>query len=57
LQRRTTPYPAALAGALRKRFEWEAEFALANARKSLDRGDVSGCAFRAIACLCQTCLP
>jgi predicted nucleotidyltransferase len=57
LQRRTTPYPAALAKALRERFEWEAEFALANARKSLDRGDVSylaGCAFRAIACLCQT---
>jgi predicted nucleotidyltransferase len=57
LQRRTTPYPAALAKALRERFEWEAEFALANARKSLDRGDVSylaGCAFRAVACLCQT---
>jgi predicted nucleotidyltransferase len=57
LQHRTTPYPAALAKALRERFEWEAEFALANARKSLDRGDVSylaGCAFRAIACLCQT---
>src|SRR3981081_2430362 len=57
LQRRTTPYPAALAGALRERFEWEAEFALANARKSLDRGDVSilaGWAFRAVACLCQT---
>jgi predicted nucleotidyltransferase len=57
LRRRTTPYPAALAKALRERFEWEAEFALANARKSLDRGDVSylaGCAFRAIACLCQT---
>jgi predicted nucleotidyltransferase len=57
LQRRTTPYPAALARALRERFEWEAGFALANARKSLDRGDVSylaGCAFRAVACLCQT---
>jgi predicted nucleotidyltransferase len=57
LRRRTTPYPAALAKALRERFEWEAGFALANARKSLDRGDVSylaGCAFRAIACLCQT---
>ena len=42
---------------MRARFEWEAEFALANARKSLDRGDVAylaGCAFRAIACLCQT---
>ena len=57
LQGRTTPYPAALARALRERFEWEAGFALANARKSLDRGDVSylaGCAFRAVACLCQT---
>jgi hypothetical protein len=57
LQRRTTPYPAPLAKALRERFEWEAEFALANARKSLDRGDVSylaGCVFRSVACLCQT---
>jgi predicted nucleotidyltransferase len=57
LQARTRPYPAALARALRERFEWEAEFSLANARKSLDRGDVSylmGCAFRAVACLCQT---
>ena len=57
LQARTSPYPPALARALRDRFEWEAEFSLANARKSLDRGDVSylaGCAFRAIACLCQT---
>jgi predicted nucleotidyltransferase len=57
LQARTTPYPPELAAALRKRFEWEAAFALANARKSLDRGDVSylaGCVFRAVACLCQT---
>lgn len=57
LQARTSPYPPALATALRRRFEWEATFALANARKSLDRGDVSylaGCVFRAIACLCQT---
>jgi predicted nucleotidyltransferase len=57
LQQRTTPYPAPLAKALRERFEWEAEFALANARKSLDRNDVSylaGCAFRTVACLCQT---
>src|SRR5258708_39345530 len=57
LQARTSPYPMALATALRERFEWEAEFSLANARKSLDRGDVSylaGCAFRAVACLCQT---
>lgn len=57
LQARTSPYPMALAKALRERFEWEAEFSLANARKSLDRGDVSylaGCAFRTVACLCQT---
>jgi hypothetical protein len=57
LQARTRPYPAALAQALRTTFEWEAGFALANARKSLDRGDVSylaGCVFRAVACLCQT---
>lgn len=56
LQARTTPYPPALAAALRKRFAWEASFALANAHKSLDRGDVSylaGCAFRAVASLCQ----
>ncbi len=57
LQARTTPYPPALAAALRGRFEWEAGFALANGRKSLDRGDVSylaGCVFRSVACLCQT---
>lgn len=57
LQARTMPYPAALATALLTRFEWEATFALANARKSLDRDDVSylaGCVFRAVACLCQT---
>jgi hypothetical protein len=56
LQARTTPYPPSLAAALHKRFAWEASFALANARKSLDRGDVSylaGCAFRAVASLCQ----
>ena len=57
LRARTTPYPPALAPALRQRFEWEVSFAIANARKSLDRGDVSylaGCVFRAVACLCQT---
>jgi hypothetical protein len=56
LQGRTMPYPAALGRALRARFEPEAEFALAVARKSLDRHDVSylaGCAFRSTACLCQ----
>jgi hypothetical protein len=57
LQRRTTPYPEPLIGAIRACFEWEAAFALANARKSIGRGDVSylaGCTFRAVACLCQT---
>ncbi|MBY0318583.1 MAG: nucleotidyltransferase domain-containing protein [Reyranella sp.] len=57
LRARTMPYPPLLAAALRKRFEWEASFALANARKSLNRRDVSylaGCVFRAVACLCQT---
>lgn len=57
LQSRTKPYPTALAGAIRKSFEWEATFAIANARKSLDRRDVSylaGCVFRAVSCLCQT---
>jgi predicted nucleotidyltransferase len=56
LQARATPYPAPLAAALRQRFEWEASFAVANARKSLNRDDVSyvaGCAFRAVASLCQ----
>lgn len=51
------PYPPLLRAALVRRFAWEAEFAIANARKSLDRGDaayVAGCAFRAVACLCQT---
>lgn len=57
LEARTAPYPEPLARALRTRFEWEATFAIENARKSLDRGDVSylaGCVFRSIACLCQT---
>jgi hypothetical protein len=42
---------------LRARFEPEAEFMLAVARKSLDRRDVCflvGCAFRSVACLCQS---
>lgn len=56
LKARTVPYPVALATTLRTRFEWEATFALENARKALERADVSylaGCAFRSIACLCQ----
>lgn len=56
LKRLTTPYPEALRAALPKTFQWEAEFALANAEKSLGRGDacyLSGCVFRSVACLCQ----
>lgn len=53
----TRPYPTALRAAVLQRFGWEAGFASANARKSLDRGDshyLAGCIFRAVACLCQT---
>ncbi|HKU96549.1 MAG TPA: nucleotidyltransferase domain-containing protein [Vineibacter sp.] len=57
LMARTTPYPTALRAAVIQRFGWEAGFASANARKSLDRKDsnyIAGCIFRAVACLCQT---
>ena len=53
---RISPYPAALARELRRRFEWEAHFSLENAEKARARADtayISGCAFRSIACLCQ----
>lgn len=57
LRARTTPYPDALKATLRQRFEWEARFSLENAEKSRARGDtayIAGCAFRAVACLCQS---
>jgi predicted nucleotidyltransferase len=57
LQARTAPYPDALKRELRRRFEWEAYFSLENADKSRARGDtayISGCAFRSVACLCQS---
>ncbi|WP_298724289.1 hypothetical protein [uncultured Ferrovibrio sp.] len=56
LKRLTTPYPDALREALPQAFQWEAEFALSNAEKSLHRGDLcylSGCVFRCVSCLCQ----
>lgn len=56
LKRRAMRYPPALGAALVRGFLWEADFAIANARKSADRGDtayVAGCCFRAVACLCQ----
>jgi hypothetical protein len=56
LKRLALPYPAELGPALVRTFLWETDFAIANAGKSAERGDtayVSGCAFRAVACLCQ----
>jgi predicted nucleotidyltransferase len=52
----TTPYPHALRDALTKKFLWEAQFALDNARHGRASDDVNyvnGCCFRAIASLCQ----
>jgi hypothetical protein len=57
LRRKCDPYPPALADALIRTFFWEARFALENATHGRGRDDatyVGGCAFRAIACLCQT---
>ncbi|WP_437777179.1 nucleotidyltransferase family protein [Sorangium sp. So ce1097] len=50
------PYPPLLRQALIDRFLWEAGFAIDTARKAAGRGDVlyvSGCLFRAAACLVQ----
>jgi hypothetical protein len=57
LKRRCEPYPPALGEALIRSFFWEARFALENAAHGRGRDDpayVSGCGFRAVACLCQT---
>jgi predicted nucleotidyltransferase len=57
LKARTNPYPRALQRAIIARFAWEIDFSLANAHKSVTRGDVvyaAGCCFRAAACLLQT---
>jgi hypothetical protein len=57
LRRCCDPYPLALAEALVRTFFWEARFALENAAHGQGREDtayVAGCAFRAVACLCQT---
>jgi predicted nucleotidyltransferase len=53
---RTSPYPPALARELVRRYGWEAGFATLTARGAAARGDlayVSGCLFRAVACLVQ----
>ena len=52
----TAPYPDALRKALTKKFIWEAQFALDNARHGRASDDinyVNGCCFRAVASLCQ----
>ncbi len=58
LKRRSEAYPPALAEALIRSFFWEARFALENAAHGRGREEdpayVAGCAFRTIACLCQT---
>lgn len=57
LKRRCASYPPALGEALIRGFFWEARFALENAAHGRGRDDpayVAGCAFRTVACLCQT---
>jgi hypothetical protein len=57
LKRQCAPYPPALAEALIRSFFWEARFALENADHGRGRQDpayVAGCAFRSVACLCQS---
>jgi hypothetical protein len=57
LKRQCDPYPEALREALIRSFFWEARFALENATHGCGRQDpayVAGCAFRSIACLCQS---
>jgi predicted nucleotidyltransferase len=56
LRARTDPYPEALADALMRSFGWEVGFALETAAGAADRGDVAyvtGCLYRAVACMVQ----
>jgi hypothetical protein len=56
IKQAATPYPAALAAAMIRSFAWEVDFALEIAQKAVPKRDVNyiaGCAFRAVACLCQ----
>ena len=57
LRRQCAPYPLALGEALVRTFFWEARFALENAQHVRGREDaayIAGCAFRSVACLCQS---
>lgn len=56
LKAQITPYPPLLKQVVIDSFLWQAEFALAVARKAVDRNDVfyvSGCLFQNVACLVQ----
>jgi predicted nucleotidyltransferase len=56
LRRRTVPYPEALGRTIRRRYGWETDFAVTTVAGAAARGDlayVSGCLFRAVACLVQ----
>ncbi len=56
LRERTDPYPEKLANAAMRTFGWESRFALETAATAAKRGDVayvSGCLFRAVACMVQ----
>jgi predicted nucleotidyltransferase len=53
---RTSPYPPALRREILRRYLWEADFAVTTAAGAAGRRDlayVSGCLFRAVACLVQ----
>jgi predicted nucleotidyltransferase len=56
LKAQTQPYPAALRTALVQKFAWEADFALATAKKGVPRADVAyvaGSCFRSVSCMLQ----
>lgn len=56
LRARTSPYPPRLRQTIVRRYAWEAGFANTTAAGAAGRGDlayVSGCLFRAVACLVQ----
>ncbi len=56
LKAQTQPYPAALKSALVGKFAWEADFALATAKKGVQREDVAyvaGSCFRSVSCMLQ----
>ena len=56
LKAQTHPYPAVLKRALIQKFAWEADFALATAKKGIQREDVAyvaGCCFRSASCIVQ----